>query len=106
ISMCTVNITSTSKRHMPARAYAHSSRQDGGTSVQNFSDAPGKPACPMCHSQVLRSHQQIKHKGGTRCTRKTIVKDSGRYHEMRWNVERICPLALRYASASSNALAS
>lgn len=28
---------------MPARAYDHCSRQDGGASVQNFSDAPGKP---------------------------------------------------------------
>ena len=31
---------------MPARAYDHSSRQDGGASVQNFSDAPGKPIAP------------------------------------------------------------
>lgn len=25
--------------------------------------------------------------GGTRCDRKTVVKNSERYHEMRWNVE-------------------
>jgi hypothetical protein len=28
---------------MPAWAYAHSRRRDDGASVQNFSDAPGKP---------------------------------------------------------------
>src|SRR5712671_807760 len=43
ISTCMANITSMSKRRTPARTYARSDRQDGRASVQNFSDAPGKP---------------------------------------------------------------
>src|SRR5438132_5839422 len=43
ISMYMGNITSTSKRHMPARASDRFGHQDGGASVQNFSDTPGKP---------------------------------------------------------------
>src|SRR5207247_7964281 len=42
-STCMANITSMSKRRTPARTYARSDRQDGRASVQNFSDAPGKP---------------------------------------------------------------
>ena len=40
---------------MLARAYDPSRRQDGGASVQNFSDAPGKPDGPDDLKQVLLS---------------------------------------------------